>query len=70
MAVLGAFSFFAIAGTYYSLPRILKTNLYSVSAANWRDSSTRAARGFSSPTPPLRPAMSTPLSSPASMRTL
>jgi cytochrome c oxidase cbb3-type subunit I len=35
MAVLGAFSFFAIAGTYYSLPRILKTNLHSVAAANW-----------------------------------
>jgi cytochrome c oxidase cbb3-type subunit I len=35
MAVLGAFSFFAIAGTYYSLPRILKRNLHSVAAANW-----------------------------------
>jgi cytochrome c oxidase cbb3-type subunit 1 len=35
MAVLGAFSFFAIAGTYYSLPRIFKRNLHSVAAANW-----------------------------------
>ncbi len=35
MAVLGAFSFFAIAGTYYSLPRIFNRRLFSVSLANW-----------------------------------
>lgn len=35
MAVLGAFSFFAIAGSYYVVPRIFKTKLYSEALANW-----------------------------------
>ncbi|MBS1793333.1 MAG: cbb3-type cytochrome c oxidase subunit I [Acidobacteria bacterium] len=35
MAVLGAFSFFAIAGTYYAVPRVFKTNLYSTALGNW-----------------------------------
>lgn len=35
MAVLGAFSFFAIAGSYYVVPRIFKTKLYSDALANW-----------------------------------
>ena len=35
MAVLGAFSFFAIAGTYYAIPRLFKTELHSPSLANW-----------------------------------
>ena len=35
MAVLGAFSFFAIAGSYYVVPRIFKTKLFSESLANW-----------------------------------
>lgn len=35
MAVLGAFSFFAIAGTYYSIPRMFQTRLYSDALANW-----------------------------------
>lgn len=35
MAVLGAFSFFAIAGVYYSLPRMMRTTLHSESLANW-----------------------------------
>jgi cytochrome c oxidase cbb3-type subunit I len=35
MAVLGAFSFFAIAGTYYTLPRIFKRELHSNALANW-----------------------------------
>ncbi|MBL8171102.1 MAG: cbb3-type cytochrome c oxidase subunit I [Acidobacteria bacterium] len=35
MAVLGAFSFFAIAGAYYVVPRICKTRLYSDALANW-----------------------------------
>ena len=35
MAVLGAFSFFAIAGTYYVVPRAWRTKLYSDSLANW-----------------------------------
>lgn len=35
MAVLGAFSFFAIAGTYYALPRLFNTELYSDALANW-----------------------------------
>lgn len=35
MAVLGAFSFFAIAGCYYVVPRIFKTKIYSESLANW-----------------------------------
>ncbi len=34
MAVLGAFSFFAIGGAYYSIPRMLKTKLHSESMAN------------------------------------
>jgi cytochrome c oxidase cbb3-type subunit 1 len=35
MAVLGAFSFFAIAGSYYVIPRIFKTTLFSDAIANW-----------------------------------
>jgi len=35
MAVLGAFSFFAIAGCYYSIPRMFKRPLYSEGLANW-----------------------------------
>ena len=35
MAVLGAFSFFAIAGTYHTVPRIFKTKLFSDTLANW-----------------------------------
>ncbi len=35
MALLGGFSFFAIAGTYYVLPRIYNTKLYSDTLANW-----------------------------------
>ncbi|MBX7223524.1 MAG: cbb3-type cytochrome c oxidase subunit I [Blastocatellia bacterium] len=35
MAVLGAFSFFAIAGAYYILPRLYRTKLYSDALANW-----------------------------------
>lgn len=35
MAVLGAFSFFAIAGTYYVLPKIFNVELYSAALANW-----------------------------------
>ncbi|MDX1980014.1 MAG: cbb3-type cytochrome c oxidase subunit I [Bryobacteraceae bacterium] len=35
MAVLGAFSFFAIAGTYYVIPRMFNTKLYSDAVANW-----------------------------------
>jgi cbb3-type cytochrome oxidase subunit 1 len=35
MAVLGAFSFFAIAGTYYIVPRMWNTKLYSDVLANW-----------------------------------
>ena len=34
MAVLGAFSFFAIAGTYYAVPRMWKTSLFSEVVAN------------------------------------
>ncbi|MDX2000680.1 MAG: cbb3-type cytochrome c oxidase subunit I [Thermoanaerobaculia bacterium] len=34
MAVLGAFSFFAVAGAYYSIPRMLKTKLHSEKLAN------------------------------------
>jgi cytochrome c oxidase cbb3-type subunit 1 len=34
MAVLGAFSFFAIGGAYYSIPRMLKTRLHSDGLAN------------------------------------
>lgn len=35
MAVLGAFSFFAIAGTYHVVPRIWGRPLYSDALANW-----------------------------------
>jgi len=35
MALLGAFSFFAIAGTYYVVPRAWRTKLYSDALANW-----------------------------------
>ncbi len=35
MAVLGAFSFFAVAGTYYAAPRIFGKNLFSTALANW-----------------------------------
>jgi len=35
MAVLGAFSFFAIAGTYYAAPRVFGKLLHSVPLANW-----------------------------------
>ena len=35
MAVLGAFSFFAIAGSYYILPRVFRTELHSQALANW-----------------------------------
>ena len=35
MAVLGCFSFFAIAGTYYTMPRILGKALHSEALANW-----------------------------------
>jgi len=34
MAVLGAFSFFAIGGAYYAIPRMLKTRLHSEALAN------------------------------------
>jgi cytochrome c oxidase cbb3-type subunit 1 len=35
MAVLGAFSFFAIAGSYYVIPRMYQTKIYSEALANW-----------------------------------
>jgi cytochrome c oxidase cbb3-type subunit 1 len=35
MALLGAFSFFAIAGTYYIVPLMWKTKLHSDALANW-----------------------------------
>jgi cytochrome c oxidase cbb3-type subunit 1 len=35
MAVLGAFSFFAIAGCYYTVPRIFRKELHSEGLANW-----------------------------------
>lgn len=35
MAVLGAFSFFAIAGCYYTVPRIFRKALHSEALANW-----------------------------------
>ena len=35
MALLGGFSFFAIAGTYHVLPRMFNTKLYSETLANW-----------------------------------
>ena len=34
MAVLGAFSFFAVGGAYYAVPRMLRTKLHSQSLAN------------------------------------
>lgn len=34
MAVLGAFSFFAVGGAYYAIPRMLKTRLHSEKLAN------------------------------------
>lgn len=34
MAVLGAFSFFAVGGAYYAIPRMLKTKLHSQALAN------------------------------------
>ena len=35
MAVLGAFSFFAIAGIYFTLPRLFGRKLFSEALANW-----------------------------------
>ncbi|MGJ5816289.1 cbb3-type cytochrome c oxidase subunit I [Paludibaculum fermentans] len=35
MAVLGAFSFFAIAGCYQMIPRVFKTTIFSEALANW-----------------------------------
>jgi cytochrome c oxidase cbb3-type subunit 1 len=35
MALLGCFSFFAIAGCYYVVPRAFKTRLHSDGLANW-----------------------------------
>jgi cytochrome c oxidase cbb3-type subunit 1 len=35
MAVLGAFSFFAIAGCYHIIPRMFHTKLHSDALANW-----------------------------------
>ncbi|MEW5983235.1 MAG: cbb3-type cytochrome c oxidase subunit I [Acidobacteriota bacterium] len=35
MAVLGAFSFFAIAGTYHTVPRLTGRRLHSPALANW-----------------------------------
>jgi cytochrome c oxidase cbb3-type subunit 1 len=35
MALLGAFSFFAVAGTYYVVPRMWNTRLHSDTLANW-----------------------------------
>jgi cytochrome c oxidase cbb3-type subunit 1 len=35
MAVLGAFSFFAIAGCYYTIPRLFNTRIHSDALANW-----------------------------------
>ncbi|QOY91310.1 cbb3-type cytochrome c oxidase subunit I [Paludibaculum fermentans] len=35
MAVLGAFSFFAIAGCYHMIPRAFKTTIFSEALANW-----------------------------------
>lgn len=35
MAVLGAFSFFAIAGCYHMIPRVFKTTIFSEALANW-----------------------------------
>jgi cytochrome c oxidase cbb3-type subunit I len=35
MAVFGAFTFFALGGIYYAVPRMLKTQLYSEKLAEW-----------------------------------
>lgn len=35
MAVLGTFSFMAMAGVYYVVPRIFRTTLHSEALANW-----------------------------------
>ncbi len=35
MAVFGAFTFFAIAGIYFAIPKIFKTKLYSEKLAEW-----------------------------------
>src|SRR5258708_20062887 len=35
MALLGCFSFFAIAGTYYVAPRMWRTKLHSAALPNW-----------------------------------
>jgi cytochrome c oxidase cbb3-type subunit 1 len=35
MAVLGTFSFIAMAGVYYVIPRIFRTTLHSEAASNW-----------------------------------
>jgi cytochrome c oxidase cbb3-type subunit 1 len=35
MAVMGAFSFFAMAGFYYAIPRLFHTKLHSDALANW-----------------------------------
>jgi cytochrome c oxidase cbb3-type subunit 1 len=35
MALLGCFSFFAIAGAYYVAPRLWRTELHSDALANW-----------------------------------
>ena len=35
MAVLGCFSFFAIAGTYFAMPKIMGKALHSQALANW-----------------------------------
>jgi len=35
MALLGCFSFFAIAGCYYVIPRVFRTRLHSDALANW-----------------------------------
>jgi cytochrome c oxidase cbb3-type subunit 1 len=35
MAVMGTFSFFAMAGVYYVIPRVFRTTLHSETLANW-----------------------------------
>ncbi len=35
MALLGCFSFFAIAGCFYTIPRLFRTELHSIPLANW-----------------------------------
>lgn len=35
MALLGCFSFYAIAGTFYVVPRMWRTTLFSDKLANW-----------------------------------